>query len=179
MSLFEQDASIGLQLIEEIKASTGFTAREIKYLYQKFQSLDPVKGEVTTIAFLRLPELNMPLVSRMLRALKLTSVRSMDFKRFTKALGVFHIKAPMEEKLDFLFRLYDGDRDNLISRDDLSKTLSIISGESDPVLIDFAVSKTFDELGDGQQTHLSREEFGRGLSGVDVTKLISFVFDEL
>ncbi len=178
MSLFEKDKSLDPQLVEEIKASTGFTEREIKYLHQKFQSLDPVKGEITTLAFLRLPQLNMPLVSRMLRALKLSSLRSMDFKQFTKALGVFHIKAPAEEKLDFLFRLYDGDRDNLISREDLAKTLSIISGESDATLIEFAVSKTFEELGDGEQSHLTRQDFGRGLTGVDVIKLTSFGFEE-
>jgi Ca2+-binding EF-hand superfamily protein len=166
------------QLIEEIKAVSGFTEREVKQLHVKFCSLDPLKGEISTLSFLRLPELNMPLVSRMLRALRLSNVRSLNFRDFTKALAVFHSKTPTEEKLDFLFRLYDGDRDNLISREDLGKTLSIISGDADPALIEYAVMKTFEELGDGNQSHLNREDFGRGLNGVDITKLVSFAFDD-
>ena len=171
-------AKLDPDMIEEIKAISGFTAAEIKQLHGRFRALDPLKGEITTLAFLRLPELNMPLSSRLLRAMRLNNLKTMDFRQFTKAIGIFHSQTPAEDKIDFLFRLYDGDRDNLLSREDLEKTLSIISGDADPSLIEYAVSKTFEELGGGQQSHLTREDFGRGLTGVDINKLVSFGFDE-
>lgn len=174
----DSTSALDQQTVEEIKALTGFNEQEIKAIYAKFLSLDPVHGLVTTLGFLRLPELTMPLNSRVLRALKISNLKYLDFRKFTSALSVFHVKAPLEEKLDFLFRLYDGDRDNLISRDDLNKTLTIISGEADPALIEYAVEKSFEELGDGKQTHITREDFGRGLSGVDIAKLISFALEE-
>lgn len=174
----EGSSTLDTLLVEEIKALTGFSEQEIKAIHVKFLSLDPVHGLVTTLGFLRLPELTMPLNSRILRALKISHLKYLDFRQFAGALAVFNVKAPVEEKLDFLFRLYDGDRDNLISRDDLGKTLTIISGEADPSLIEFAVGKAFEELGDGKQTHISREDFGRGLIGVDVNKLISVILEE-
>jgi serine/threonine-protein phosphatase 2B regulatory subunit len=161
-------------LIEEIKAISGYTESEIYQLFNKFLALDPKDGEISLVALLRLPELSMPLASRVPRALGLAATKTLNFKAFVKALSVFHLRTPTEEKISFLFRLYDGDGDERISRAELKKTLTLLAGDEDPTLLDYAVNKTFAEIGDPEAQYLTKEDFIRGLAGVDINRIISF-----
>ena len=164
-------------LVEEIKALSGYTQSDIYQLFVKFLALDPENGEIPLGALLRLPELSMPLAPRIPRALGLSGVKTLTFKTFVKALAVFHKRAPTEEKLNFLFKLYDGDGDGQISRAELKRTLNLLAGDEDPALIEHALTKTFTELGDPEAAFLTKEDFVRGLAGVDINTLISFRWD--
>ena len=172
-------SKLTVEEMEAIKTSSGFTEWEIIMLENRFNALVPEAGRVTLDAFLRLPELNMPLSARIPKALGIAKVLSLDFRTFCKSLAPFHPRAAVEDKIDFLFNLYDEDEDGFISRDDLRSTLQVVAGESrNDELIEYAIEKVFTELNDDLGGKLSKEEFLHGLGGVDVPKLISFKLDE-
>ncbi len=171
-------SSLSVEEMEQIKAHSGFTQNEIILLEEKFDALNPQDGQITLGSFLRLPELCMPLSSRIPKALGISKLKNIDFMTFCKHLAIFHPKATAEDKLDFLFRLYDADGDGLVSKADLRSTLTIITGVSKPELINYTVDKVFGELVEEGESKLSKEDFAHGLSGVDISKLISLRLEE-
>ena len=170
-----------LEDLEEIKALSGFTESEVFLLEKKFHALNPDKGQISIAGFLRLPELNMPLSHRIPRALGISRLPGLDLKLFCKALALFHPKAAIEDKTDFLFKLYDADGDGMLSREDLTGTLTAIAGraaDEDPALIGYTVDKVFTELGDDGTGKLSRDDFVHGIASVELVKFISFNLDQ-
>uniref|UniRef100_A0A3B3HM85 Calcineurin-like EF-hand protein 1 n=1 Tax=Oryzias latipes TaxID=8090 RepID=A0A3B3HM85_ORYLA len=122
--------------IEEIKKETGFSHSQITRLYSRFTSLD--KGENGTLSredFQRIPELAInPLGDRIINAFFPDGEDQVNFRGFMRTLAHFR---PVEDneknknlsnteplnsrtnKLHFAFQLYDLDRDDKISRDEL------------------------------------------------------------
>ena len=168
-----------LEELEEIKAISGFTENEVLQLENKFEALAPENGRIGIEAFLRLPELSMPLSKKIPEALGLKGP-SLDLKGFCKVLALFHPRAALEDKIHFIFKLYDADNDGMISRQDLKSTLELIGGEaSDEQLIAYSVGKVFTELGvEDIEGKLAKDDFTHGIGGIDVQKFISFSFDE-
>lgn len=56
--------------------------------------------------------------------------KRVTFEIMLYLLIVFHIKSGIEDKYRFLFRLYDWDKDNKLSVNDLGQTFSILFGGS-------------------------------------------------
>nr|XP_046165492.1 calcineurin B homologous protein 1-like isoform X2 [Oncorhynchus gorbuscha] len=128
--------------IEEIKKETGFSHSQITRLYSRFTSLD--KGENGTLSredFQRIPELAInPLGDRIINAFFPEGEDQVNFRGFMRTLAHFR---PIEDneknkdptaseplnsrtnKLLFAFQLYDLDRDDKISRDELLQLLFI------------------------------------------------------
>ncbi|XP_069452143.1 calcineurin B homologous protein 1 isoform X1 [Ovis canadensis] len=122
--------------LEEIKKETGFSHSQITRLYSRFTSLD--KGENGTLSredFQRIPELAInPLGDRIINAFFPEGEDQVNFRGFMRTLAHFR---PIEDnekskdvngpeplnsrsnKLHFAFRLYDLDKDDKISRDEL------------------------------------------------------------
>uniref|UniRef100_A0A672JIZ1 EF-hand domain-containing protein n=1 Tax=Salarias fasciatus TaxID=181472 RepID=A0A672JIZ1_SALFA len=131
--------------IEEIKKETGFSHSQITRLYSRFTSLD--KGENGTLSredFQRIPELAInPLGDRIINAFFPEGEDQVNFRGFMRTLAHFR---PIEDneknknptaseplnsrtnKLLFAFRLYDLDRDDKISRDELLQVLRMMVG---------------------------------------------------
>jgi len=55
-----------------------------------------------------------------------------DFKEFVKALALFHTPHPTseEDKLSFLFKMYDTDGDGLLSQEEIRSVLKQLVGNS-------------------------------------------------
>ncbi|XP_040268756.1 calcineurin B homologous protein 1 isoform X2 [Bufo bufo] len=131
--------------IEEIKKETGFSHSQITRLYSRFTSLD--KGENGTLSredFQRIPELAInPLGDRIINAFFSEGEDQVNFRGFMRTLAHFR---PIEDnekskdlasneplnsrsnKLLFAFRLYDLDKDDKISRDELLQVLRMMVG---------------------------------------------------
>uniref|UniRef100_A0A8C2EDL0 Calcineurin-like EF-hand protein 1 n=1 Tax=Cyprinus carpio TaxID=7962 RepID=A0A8C2EDL0_CYPCA len=131
--------------IEEIKKETGFSHSQITRLYSRFHSLD--KGENGALSredFQRIPELAInPLGDRIINAFFPEGEDQVNFRGFMRTLAHFR---PVEDneknkdptsgeplnsranKLLFAFRLYDLDRDDKISRDELLQVLRMMVG---------------------------------------------------
>ena len=96
--------------VEEVQEHCGgrFNHREIQCLYKRFRSLDKRhKGYISEDELLSIPELAIsPLASRVVQVFQ-----NLNFKDFVRLLAAFSDRASREDKLQFMFRVYDVDRD--------------------------------------------------------------------
>jgi Ca2+-binding EF-hand superfamily protein len=157
--------------LQKLKSSSGFSEIQIQALFRMFQALNPRNGVIPLSSLSRIPQLSFPLSSRLPKALGVKK-RDISFPDFANAISVFSIHAPIEDKISFLFKLYDQDDDGKISRSDLKKTLTLLANDEDLGLIDYAVTKTFEELGDNE--FIDRSEFGKVVGSLDVKSFVSF-----
>ncbi|KAM8833420.1 calcineurin B homologous protein 1 [Synchiropus picturatus] len=179
--------------IEEIKKETGFSHSQITRLYSRFTSLD--KGENGTLSredFQRIPELAInPLGDRIINAFFPEGEDQVNFRGFMRTLAHFRPiedneknKNPSSEplnsrtnKLLFAFRLYDLDRDDKISRDELLQVLRMMVGVniSDEQLGSIA-DRTIQEADTNGDNSISFNEFIKVLEKVDVEQKMSIRF---
>ncbi|KAG7229177.1 hypothetical protein INR49_013120 [Caranx melampygus] len=169
--------------IEEIKKETGFSHSQITRLYSRFTSLD--KGENGTLSredFQRIPELAInPLGDRIINAFFPEGEDQVNFRGFMRTLAHFR---PIEDneknknataseplnsrtnKLLFAFRLYDLDRDDKISRDELLQVLRMMVGVniSDEQLGSIA-DRTIQEADTNGDNSISFNEFIKASPG--------------
>ncbi|CAE8613289.1 unnamed protein product [Polarella glacialis] len=101
-------------------------------------------------------------MNRMTGALNLPD--KVDFVILCTALGVFCERTPLDDKMRFLFRLYNSDGTGLVSRQDLTTLLDSILPEFPDTderarLIKRSVEGTFEELcGNSDQQELGMEQ---------------------
>ena len=143
-------------------------------LYERFRSLDmDERGFVTNANVLKLPEFSMnPLRDRLIAVIDAPE-GMINFRLFCRSLAVFHEKCPAEKKLEFLFKVYDVDRDGRVSRDDVMQVLLAATGDN-------LSAETREELiksaMPGKQS-VSFEEFVKLFPNMDaVQKKLSFSF---
>ncbi|XP_075469562.1 calcineurin B homologous protein 1 [Ascaphus truei] len=178
--------------IEEIKKETGFSHSQITRLYSRFTSLD--KGENGTLSredFQRIPELAInPLGDRIINAFFVEGEDQVNFRGFMRTLAHFR---PIDDngkdtsnseplnsrsnKLLFAFRLYDLDKDDRISRDELLQVLRMMVGVniSDEQLGSIA-DRTIQEADQDEDGAISFSEFVKVLEKVDVEQKMSIRF---
>nr|KAF6391559.1 calcineurin like EF-hand protein 1 [Pipistrellus kuhlii] len=175
--------------LEEIKKETGFSHSQITRLYSRFTSLD--KGENGTLSredFQRIPELAInPLGDRIINAFFPEGEDQVNFRGFMRTLAHFR---PIEDnekskdvngpeplnsrsnKLHFAFRLYDLDKDDKISRDELLQVLRMMVGVniSDEQLGSIA-DRTIQEADQDGDSAISFTEFVKLLNATCASRL--------
>ncbi|KAM6913021.1 calcineurin B homologous protein 1 [Xenentodon cancila] len=180
--------------IEEIKKETGFSHSQITRLYSRFTSLD--KGENGALSredFQRIPELAInPLGDRIINAFFPEGEDQVNFRGFMRTLAHFRpiddnekksaasSELPLNSranKLLFAFRMYDLDRDDKISRDELLQVLRMMVGVniSDEQLGSIA-DRTIQEADTSGDGCISFNEFMKVLENVDVEHKMSIRF---
>jgi Ca2+-binding EF-hand superfamily protein len=106
---------------------TGFSSSDVKRVHRRFVALDTLKRGYVTVSDLQgLPEVGQnPLGDRICKVFAQGSGPGeenrnvVDFKEFLKALATFHKSNQAankeEEKLRFLFKVFDSDGDGMLS----------------------------------------------------------------
>ncbi|XP_077178965.1 calcineurin B homologous protein 1 isoform X1 [Paroedura picta] len=167
---------------------------QITRLYSRFTSLD--KGENGTLSredFQRIPELAInPLGDRIINAFFPEGEDQVNFRGFMRTLAHFR---PIEDnekskdqngpeplnsrsnKLHFAFQLYDLDKDDKISREELLQVLRMMVGVniSDEQLGSIA-DRTIQEADQDGDSAISFTEFVKVLEKVDVEQKMSIRF---
>jgi Ca2+-binding EF-hand superfamily protein len=83
----------------------------------------------------------------------------------------------VEQKIDFVFRVYDVDRDGYISKDDLCQVLRAMVGlHVSEEQLKSIVRRTLNEADTDNDRKISREEFEKALADVDITGKMTIGF---
>mmetsp|Transcript_42136 Transcript_42136/g.51162 ORF Transcript_42136/g.51162 Transcript_42136/m.51162 type:complete len:173 (+) Transcript_42136:211-729(+) len=116
--------------IDEVISYTGekFNREEVLSLYHRFRQLDKGhKGYLSREELLNtVPELSLnPLATRLAWCFE-----NVNFKEFVKLLAAFSSVADKEDKLRFIYMIFDVDGDGLVSREDLEHMVRVLCGTS-------------------------------------------------
>lgn len=149
---------------------------EIQRLKKRFMKLDrDGSGSIDKDEFLQIPAIaNNPLASRMIAIFDEDGGGTVDFQEFVKGLSAFSSQGSREEKLKFAFKVYDMDRDGLISNGELFLVLKMMVGNNlKDQQLQQIVDKTImeaDKNGDGK---LDFEEFTEMIGNTDIARQLT------
>ncbi|KAJ3120265.1 Calcineurin subunit B [Physocladia obscura] len=166
--------------LEEMVASSNFTADEIQRLYKRFVKLDKDgSGTIDKDEFLALPQIaSNPLAARLLSVLDGDGTGDVDFKEFISGLSAFSAKGKKEDKLRFAFKVYDMDRDGYISNGELFLVLKMMVGNNlKDQQLQQIVDKTIMEADKDMDGKISFEEFSKVVENTDVARQMTLEND--
>ncbi|KAJ0030557.1 hypothetical protein Pint_14337 [Pistacia integerrima] len=113
--------------IEEVQShcNNTFSQQEIVSLYQRFCQLDRSNGGfISGEEFLNVPEFAVnPLSLRLLRMLD-----GLNFKDFVAFLSAFSPRASLQQKIEFIFKVYDSDGNGKVTFNDMLDVLRDLTG---------------------------------------------------
>jgi serine/threonine-protein phosphatase 2B regulatory subunit len=94
-------------------------------LYERFCALDRTgKGFISADEFMGVPEFAVnPLCQRLLKMLE-----GLNFKEFIALLSAFSARATQQDKINFIFRVYDTDANGKVTASDILQVLRDLSG---------------------------------------------------
>lgn len=114
--------------IEEVQdhCNKTFSQQEIVSLYQRFCQLDRNgAGFISADEFLSVPEFAVnPLSQRLFRM-----VDGLNFKEFVAFLSAFSSRATLQQKVEFIFKVYDSDGNGKVTFTDLLDVLRDLTGQ--------------------------------------------------
>ena len=148
-------AALTKKQLKDAVSGTHFTEQEIVTLYEHFKAISSSElddGVIDKNEFLRavgFHDRRSLFMEQMFEIFDGNSDGNISFMEFLQGLSVLSTKGTLAEKLDFSFRVYDFDKDGLISRDELERMLLASLAENELVLskenADLLVAKTFEE----------------------------------
>lgn len=188
---FSQSKGAATPEIEEIRKETGFTTDQVLRLKKRFNLYDrDGDGLLWREDFLVQPSLmTNPLSNPIINAFFLDEKNAMldriTFKQFAMVLSRFLPENIVnickynttEEKLKFLFKLFDKDCDGFISRLDLISILAMLIGSQVcGEQLDKIVDQTIMEADADQDGKVSLEEFSKVMAKVNVNQKMTLTF---
>jgi len=143
--------------LRDLEEKTTFTTEELEQIYKEYHDLIPLSASSQNIDFDQYHRLFNELVPVTWRsneiieelAWKRFNNDNIDFDTFASFLSVI-CKGSLEEKFDFCLKMYDVDRDNLLTQKEVTRGLEammkLYSPEKNPDLALF-VTMVFDKKG--------------------------------
>ncbi|CAI9761016.1 unnamed protein product [Fraxinus pennsylvanica] len=114
--------------IEEVQdhCNHSFSQQEIVSLYQRFCQLDRNGcGFISADEFMSVPEFAVnPLSQRLLRMLD-----GLNFKEFVAFLSAFSSRASLQQKVEFIFKVYDSDGNGKVTFNEMLDILRDLTGQ--------------------------------------------------
>ena len=174
--------------ISEIANETGFTSKQIQRLYSRFTSLDKNNtGYLSKQDFERIPELHInPLKDRIIEVLIDDNGHDekINFRQFAKVFSTFrrgksgqNDSNSKENKLKFLFGIYDRDKDEKINKTELLGILRMLVGSNIPEeQMNAIAERTIAELDVDGDLSITFEEFVQTLEKIDIDEKMSMKF---
>ncbi|KAJ6232213.1 protein phosphatase 3 regulatory subunit b alpha isoform type 1 [Anaeramoeba flamelloides] len=160
--------------VNDFSKTTGFTKTQITKLYEKFMILNTQKtGRVSYQEFLNIPELaSNPILERVISLIDKNNNQFIEFHELIETLSIFVVEEKKQERVDFVFKIYDLNGDGFISNGDLFLVLKSMVGENlKDIQLQQIVDKTIAKFDKDEDGKLSYDEF------INLTK--DFKLDEL
>ncbi|XP_042502837.1 calcineurin B-like protein 10 isoform X4 [Macadamia integrifolia] len=136
--------------IAELAKGSPFTINEVEALYELFKKLS------SSI-------IDDGLIHKVFDIFDEKRNGVIDFDEFVHALSVFHPYAPLEDKIDFAFRLYDLRQTGYIEREEVKQMVIAILSESEvhlsDELVEAIIDKTFADADADMDGKINKEEW--------------------
>ncbi|CAN4084386.1 unnamed protein product [Withania somnifera] len=145
--------------IEEVQEHCNhtFSQQEILSLYQRFCQLDRNGcGFISGEEFLSVPEFAVnPLSQRLLRM-----IDGLNFKEFVAFLSAFSAHASLQQKVEFIFRVYDSDGNGKVTFNDMLEVLQDLTGQFiSEVQREQVLTRVLEEAGYSKDSALVQSDF--------------------
>ncbi|GAB4820563.1 hypothetical protein N2152v2_007609 [Parachlorella kessleri] len=154
-----------LRFLQETGTATRLRGNLGMNLIRSLQSPKQKSGFITSEEFLSIPELSINPLSKRLAFF----FESINFKEFLGLLTAFSSKASRDEKLRFMFNVFDVDGDGAINEEDLTLILRQLAGSglSDSEVANL-VRRVFAATGASTDRGITFAEYRNALSGTHI-----------
>ena len=164
--------------MEDYLDSTFFSKSEIIKVYKKFKSLDPeaipsymtrkdTKSiKISHLAIENMPELKYnPFKRQICEVFASDPDGDMTFDDFLDMFSVFSESAPRDLKSIYAFKIYDFDKDGIINKQDLIRTINCLTiNELDFEEVDYFSDKVVEEIDFEDNGVVTLSEFQQAVS---------------